>query len=212
MAIGVIDQVVRDFLDPRLRAAGFTRKARVWNRSRTDLVDVVDVQGSRWNGPGNESLTVNLGVFAPTVYRTCWQKDPPSFVKEVDCLVRRRLSEGLADGSHGRQKEQWWSIHAATDAEKVGREVADLLAAKALPFFDRIDSLAAVHDVLEKDAESAVKTPLTRIYLAVAKAELGDLEDARNILSNVGATAPDAWRERVSAIVDELSKRSSMAL
>jgi Domain of unknown function (DUF4304) len=210
MASGVIDRVVRDFLDPPLRAAGFARKARVWNRSRTDLVDVVDVQGSRWNEPGNESFTVNLGVFKPTVYRTCWQKDPPSFVKGVDCLVRRRLSEALTDESYGRQKEQWWSIHTSTDAERVGNDVADLLVAKALPFFARIESLPAVHDVLEKDAESA--TPLTRIYLAVVKAELGDLPGARRMLSDVEATAPGSWRERVSAVMGELSKRFSTPL
>jgi len=209
MASDAIDQVVRAFLDAPLRAVGFTRKARVWNRPRGNLVDVVDVQASRWNEPGNKSFTVNLGVFAPSVYRTCWQKEPPSFAKEEDCLVRRRLFEGLSEASDAKQKEQWWTIHDSTDVDRVGSEVAGLLVSRAVPFLDRIDSLGAIHDVLEKSTRSEARTPLARIYLAVVKAELGDAAAARSILSDVGTTAPSAWRDRVSAVADELSRRAA---
>ncbi len=210
MATGVIDQVVRAFLDAPLRVAGFTRKARVWNRPRGNLVDVVDIQTSRWNEPGNQSFTLNLGVFVPAIYRTCWQKEPPRFAKEEDCLVRRRLSEGLGEVLYGgKQKEQWWTIHDSTDIDRVGNEVAGLLVSRVIPFFDRMDSLAAIHDVLEKSAGPEAKTPLARIYLAVVKAELGDSAAAWSILNDVGSTAPGAWSERVSAVADELSRKSA---
>jgi hypothetical protein len=209
MASDVIDQVVRAFLDAPLREAGFTRKARAWNRRRGSLVDVVDVQASRWNEPGNRSFTVNLGVFAPSVYRICWQKEPPSFVREEECLVRCRLSEGLSEMLYGKQKEQWWTIHDSADVDKVGKEVAGLLASGAIPFFDKVDSLPAIHDVLEKSARPKTETPLARIYLAVVKAELGDSATAQSILKDIGTTAPSAWRERVSAVEGELSRKSA---
>jgi hypothetical protein len=208
MTAAVIDQVVRTFLNPPLKTSEFTRKGRVWNRSRGNLVDVVEVQPSKWNKPGDQSFTVNLGVFVPSVFWTVWHREPPRFVNEVDCIVRRRLSDGLADASESRPKERWWTIHAPIDASRVGTEVADLLQSIGIPFLDRIDSLRAVHDVLESDATSQAETPLARIYLAGVKAALGDLEGAQKALIEVSATAPDAWRQNISAVAKRLSRKS----
>jgi hypothetical protein len=171
-------------------------------------VDVVDVQASRWNEPGIQSFTVNLGVFAPSVYQTCWLKEPPSIARSEDCLVRHRLSEGLGV-LDGKQKEQWWTLRGSADVEEVGNQVSALLVTRAIPFFDRMDSLVAIHDVLETRTGADARTPLARIYLAAVKAELGDTAAARTILRDVGSTAPRAWRDRVTAVADELSRKSA---
>jgi Domain of unknown function (DUF4304) len=209
MAIDGIAELVRTILAPPLTAAGFTRRARVWNRRRGDIADVIELQASRWNEPGKQSFTVNLGLFAPSVYRTCWQKDPPSFLRSEDCILRRRLHAALGETGAGQPKEQWWNVHDAADVERIGGEVAGLLAARAVPFLNRIETLRALCECLEQSAGQEAETPLGRIYLAIAKAELGDLVSARSILSDVGATAPSAWRDRVRAVVDELSRRTS---
>jgi hypothetical protein len=209
MGSGDIDQVVRVFMGGPLGPAGFVRKARVWNRSRASLVDVVDLQASRWNEPANQSFAVNLGLFAPSVYRTCWQKEPPAFARHEDCLVQWRLSERLGEVPYGRQKDQWWTIRQTADIETIGNEVGSLLVSSAIPLFDRFQSLTDVLEGMEKGAGSQAETPLSRIYLAVVKAELGNLAAARSILNDVGSTAPGAWRDRVSAVTRELTKKSA---
>ena len=93
--------------------------------------------------------------------------------------------------------------------DRVRNEVAGLLVSRAIPFFDQIDTLAAIHDVLEKSTGSEATTPLARIYLAAVKAELGDSAAARSILDDISSTAPSAWRDRVSAVADELSRKSA---
>jgi Domain of unknown function (DUF4304) len=209
MANDVLNRLVRDSLDPPLKSAGFSRKARVWNRPRANLVHVVDCQASRWNQPDSVNFTVNLGVFSPSVYQTCWQKEAPRFVNEVDCQVRRRLSGGSSDLSSATRKEQWWNVGSDAQVVGVGKEVADLLQSKAVPFLDRFESLADVLSVLEKDAASHAETPLARIYMAAIKAELGDLDAARAALNAVLATAPNAWRARAAAVAEVLSRKST---
>jgi hypothetical protein len=200
MAVSVIDQLVRTPLDGMLRVAGFRRKGRVWNRSREHLVDVVDLQSSKWNTAADQSLAVNLGVFAPSVYRVCWQKEPPPVAREEDCLVRRRLSHDLES-----QVDQWWTIRDARDLETAGAEIVSLLSSNAIPFFDRLGSLSAIREALEATSQSRRATPLDRIYLAIVKAELGDLDGAMTILGDIRTSAPSAWSDRVSIVIGALS-------
>lgn len=202
----VIDLVVRQFLDPPLTAAGFKRKARRWNRPKGDLLHVVEVQGSQWNEVGNESFAINLGVFSALIYRIVWQKEPPSVVKEVDCMIRCRLAEGMLEEG-ARAKERWWSILASTDSKEVGKEAADLVQSRGIEYLDRVVTMKEVHDLLQGDIRPQAKAPLGRIYLAAVKAELGDLEGAQGILNEVSKRAPKAWRSRVAAVVQELSTK-----
>ncbi len=206
MANDEIDRLVRVFVDAPLRAAGFTRRARVWNRQRASVTDVIEVQASRWNEPGNRSFAVNLGVFAPSVHRSCWQKEPPDVVRAEDCVVRRRLHAGSDEAGAGRDGEQWWVIHEAADVERVGGEVSGQLVAQALPFFDQAASLEDVVSLLETCTGPDARTPLARIYLAIVKAELGDSLAARRILSDLATTGPAAWRDRVAAVDDEIAR------
>lgn len=203
----LIDELVRKYLDPPLRTNLFRRKARTWNRSRLSFVDVVDVQVSRWSDHASPSFTLNLGVFASSVYETCWQRAAPDFIKEVDCLVRVRLGALVGDASKSKLRDQWWKIHDPSGFGSLGSEVAQLLVSRALPFFDQLDSLSALHNFLSQDTGTATTGPLGRIYLSIVKAELGDLNGSRQVLEELRARAPQAWMARISAVADRLGIR-----
>jgi hypothetical protein len=202
MSVSGIDQLVRRPLDGMLRVAGFRRKGRLWNRSREPFVDVVDVQASKWNTAGDQSLAVNLGVFVPSVYRLCWQRELPQVVREEDCQVRRRLSQDVDS-----ETDHWWTVNGTPDLETAGAEIVSLLSSQAMPFFDRLRSLSAVRETLEMTIRSPRATPVDRIYLAIVKAELGDLDDAMAILDGVRTSAARAWDGRVSVVMSALSAR-----
>lgn len=198
--------MVREYLDPALKRAGFIRKARTWNRQRADFTDVVDVQASRWDSQGAVTFTVNLGVFVPAIYGAAWQKTPPDFIREVDCNVRLRLGALLADSPGSKQRDRWWTVSKPSDLETVGQDVAASLVSRAIPFLGQLDSLSAIHDFLSNEPAVKTQDPLRRLYLAVVKAELGDVAASARMLGELYATAP-AWRDRVLAAAGQLGIR-----
>ena len=153
------------------------------------------------------SFTINLGVFVPSVYRICWGVDAPSFVKESDCIVRIRLGALLNDAPKGKKRDHWWDSNNSTDMETVGREVAKVIATRGIAFLEQFDSLTAIHDFLIQDTGWEVRTPLGRIYLAIIKAQLGDLIGARQLIAEFNTEKNRSWRERVSEVAGRLGSK-----
>lgn len=200
----VIDQMIRLYLHPVLKEKNFVRKERTWNRDARGFKDVIDVQASRWNEGESVSFTVNLGVFVPSVYSLCWGVDAPAFVKESDGIVRMRLGALLNDALKGKKRDHWWDINSSAELETVGCEVAKFIATRGVSFLEQFDSLTAIHDFLTQDTGWEVRTPLGRIYLAIIKAQIGDLMGARQLLATFSTDTDCFWRERVSKVADRL--------
>ena len=216
----VIDKLIRGYLHPVLKEKNFIRKERTWNRDARGFKDVIDVQASRWNEGESVSFTINLGVFVPSVYSICWGVDAPSFVKESDCIVRIRLGALLNDAPKDKKRDHWWDSNSSTDfevstsstpnpadMETVGREVAKVIATRGISFLEQFDSLTAIHDFLIQDTGWEVRTPLGRIYLAIIKAQLGDLMGARQLLAELNTEKNRSWRERVFEVAGRLGSK-----
>jgi hypothetical protein len=180
----IIDEVIRRYLHPLLKEHSFVRKARTWNRTRAEFIDVVNVQASQWNTGEAGVFTVNLGVFSPEIHQIISGKQSPTFVKEYQCVVRTRL--GKEDNQvTGLMLDQWWKFDSKTDLEQLGREIADLLVTHGFPFVERLNSLEALDAFLTQYSNTKQSTPLDYISLAIVKAQLGNTAYAREILTEV---------------------------
>jgi hypothetical protein len=194
--IAFIDEVVRMYVHPQLKRLGFTRKARTWNKSGNTVVNVVNIQHGKENAAQSGSLTVNLGIFVPTVYQIFRGSSPPAFAQIADCVVTARLGfvETATDATWADGFDFWWNFDVETNTEEVGQDVAHRILVHGIPFLTHISTLAAVHDFLMQRINANNGLPQEYIYLAIIKALLKDIEGAYQLLDQT-ATKFDAWKE-----------------
>jgi Domain of unknown function (DUF4304) len=184
--------LTNDTVDPTLHPSGFRRRGLAWNRTRTGWVDVVEVQVGKSSGLGSEHFTLNVGIFMPDFYRIVWQKEPPQFVKEVDCVVRKRVGELLSPNPPERALDKWWRLESLADKEECEREVWAALTERVLPFLATFESARDIHAFLEGQRTWYRKFPINRLYLAVSRYSVGDAEGALRELRDLSGSVADA--------------------
>jgi hypothetical protein len=114
-----IDEAVRTGLAPLLKSAGFRKSGRTFRRTVADVVQIVNVQGSRSNMGTTGRCVVNVGVYLPAVdhlLRTATLDRPD----EPDCHIRDRMP----GPQHGPNDDPWWALSAA-DSIDVGRAIGE---------------------------------------------------------------------------------------
>ncbi len=175
-------------LDELLLPLGFRRTKRVWNRASGLYVDVVELQVSK----SRDSMTVNLGVLDPEIYRQCWNEDAPRNVQAPHCTVRARLGE-LIDG-----KDTWWSIGCP--------EIIHAITAYGLPFLDRMHEHSAMEEHLQATevAGRRYPDPASVIYLALLMNKRGDRAGACALIRQQLEKGRGAWQARFREIAERL--------
>ena len=128
-----LETSIRSYLGPYLREDGFTGSGRTFHRLTNGLIQVVNVQGSRYGG----QFAINLAVQPSTIPDVLGNTPDLKKITESHCEFRRRLAESGAD--------QWW-VHdmsqasmdaaVATAAEvyiRIGRPVLDAVSSPTSP-------------------------------------------------------------------------------
>jgi Domain of unknown function (DUF4304) len=186
----LIDQLVVNELHPLLRPEGFARRGSTWNRRSGELIHVINIQSSQWTTRGNENCTVNLGVFWEKAYTVVWHKAPTRFVREYDCIHRKRIGQLLED-----KLDRWWVLHSPDDVKEVGEILTHLLKSKGLPWLDGFASLRNLHDGIAAEEFGR------NIPLAIVKAELGDRQGATALLDEGKG---QLWQEHAESVREAL--------
>ena len=174
-----LDDALRLHLAPLLRADGFKGSGRNYRRTVNDMVQVVNVQGSRWGG----SFAINLGLHPLALPIRSDQPADPRKINEIDCVFRRRLRED--------ERDQWWSHDSAESAvaavkaaagvyQRVGRALLERQSGPAAPIWtlrpEELDQAGAHLEgfTLSTFGEGALATVMARIRHAS-----GDVAAAR---------------------------------
>jgi hypothetical protein len=177
-------------VDRELARLGFVRKGPTWNRSKGDLVEVIDVQLST---AGN-SVTINAGVLARSTHMVCWGRDAGTFVEEPECTVRARVGQ-LIDG-----KDCWWDL-VADDASQ---HITDSITDRILPFVDRMGSMEAMRDWLLTMGAPSRRWPLPTVYYAIIESQLGARTLACEVLEDLERSALGGWKTRAREVATRL--------
>jgi hypothetical protein len=177
---------VANLIDSSLRLCGFTKRGRTWNRRLGQFVDVIHLQTSK----SGDAITLNIGVLDPDVYSLCWGSDPPLFIDEPSCIIRKRIGQLMGE------LDLWWSLECDRSAE----EALDALEKHALPFLDRTHSRQRMLDVLLESEVDKRKIPPEIIYLAILRFLSGDVRSACEELKAYSSVALGAWREKAERV------------
>ncbi|GEM_PF-4413368 len=173
------DDIIRTVIHPILKADGFTRTRRTWNRQRHGWVDVVIVQGGAGNYGPHCYFFINLGILVPELYRLVNGREPPSLpIHDSWCTVHARAQDPIFPPGLG----QWWNFNAAGDLDGFKERVRQTMTTGVLPFFVRLQSLRDLHDVrTEPPWYPAIPWP----YRAVINALTGDIAGAKQVLEQM---------------------------
>ena len=186
--------IVGSRVAPLLKSAGFKKAGYSWNRNRGDFVDVINLQVGKGSEKAREYFTLNAGVCVREWVGMIWKKSPAKVVHETECTVRGRISE-IEAGLRQDARDKWWTIESDADAVAVGDDLMSAISDSVLPFLKRISSISDVHSLLSNLSGWQTSYPPNQIFLAIAKAKLGDREGADEILRSVIEAHPDTWAE-----------------
>lgn len=134
-------QIIREGIDPVLKAAGFVKQGQVYRRQLPELWWVLDVQRSRWNTADECDFTVNVGIHVPRVRSTYYPSYPEPQLPEVsDCIVSCRIGTLNPE----RKQDLWWTLKIDDDVQetdaRIKDEISKELSRHVLPFFKRFQT------------------------------------------------------------------------
>lgn len=178
-----INKVISAEIAPFLKSEGFRRKGRAFHRLHGQHVDVVSIQGSKWNSGSTGEFTVNVGVYYPAIAELYDPYRPDGLPEEYHCTLRERIGV-LMTGN----RDKWWKLGRFTNEEKLSHEVANAVRDFCIPWLAQM-----------ADPES-VKANVPRFVAAVFAFADGDATEARQLLMDSLDEAPaNADRTRVWA-------------
>ena len=121
-------------IQPTLRQAGFRKHGATFSRDRRDTRQFVQLQKSQTSTATCLRVRINLGTFLlPLIEPTDRSWFRP---KLGDSHWREYLEPHAAGG--------WWEVQTIADAERVGREIAQMLHERWVPELESLGNSAAV--------------------------------------------------------------------
>lgn len=76
-----------------LKKHSFKKKGNNIARLLPELSWTLNVQSSKWNNSEEVEFTINTGLFTDKLFGTFYQSEPQVFPKEIDSVLRHRISE-----------------------------------------------------------------------------------------------------------------------
>jgi hypothetical protein len=179
---------VQKALHAKLKAAGFKKKGRTFNRTTEDgLVQVINIQMGSFDPPGTtyipglrENLygwfTLNLGIYVPEVAKHRFGSEAKAFVQEYSCCIRSRLGS-----LGGEESDLWWRNDAG---DEVLPDLIARLDRDGLPFLARY----ATRDAILRELKGKSENPgfcfsPPRIITAIILVERGERAEAKRLLA-----------------------------
>ena len=136
------------------------------------------------------------------IWKTCWSRPVPPFIKEEECFPRFRVAQLLSNFSTKR-KDHWWDGSSTDDAQKVGKELAILIEDRVFPFLEQYKTEAEVKELVTLNP-SLVSQPVDKIYLAILAHWTGEESLCAKLLDEFQDKNLLPWQERVNAVRNRL--------
>jgi hypothetical protein len=188
-------------LSPLLFENGFKKRGLTWNRGSGEIVQVLDLQKSKFSDAERIDFTINVGIWARPVWMVLSGATPPRFIKESDCYTSFRVGQLLADFCP-KATDLWWILTNENDVERVGVEVRTIVSDKCLPFLDRFRSLEDVKQFY--DSTELRLMPGEKLYCAVLNHLLGDHAAYDRLMADFKDKKLSAWQPRVAEVTQRL--------
>jgi hypothetical protein len=169
----LIDEVVRAYVAPEMKDAGYRKSGRSWYADDGVVVRMLNIQGSSWNSPESARFTANLGLWfgaAAAIAGAAPVKNrrPP----EYQCTVRQRIGFLMEP-----PRDMWWTLTGSADVLAAGEHVRSVVHDRALPWLDRLGDPVSAIEYLQA-IDHAGHSPVASFSIALG---IGDRDLAREL-------------------------------
>jgi hypothetical protein len=205
----MLKDMIRNEVAPLLKAQGFRKQAMTWNRDEGDVIQVLDIQPSRWNDRAKQEFTLNVGGLSKVAWETCWGKPVPKHITIEECCPTFRIGQILA-GFPPEATDFWWRLtDDMSDAETntIRDSLVDAVCKKCLPILDQWRTEADLLRAFSSLPESTKQQPANRLYHAILVFQLGRQEAAEEELHAFDNPKFRVWHDRVEAVKSRLGIR-----
>ena len=163
-------QEVQAMLTRKLSGAlsphGFKRSGTTFLRNTGELIQIINLQGDKWNQGNEGKYYINLAVYYGKIDTLEYGDEPTNTPKEYDGQLRNSL--------RGKGIPESWSFSPKTDYEVHSDALVSAVVAHGLPYFKGINTpLQLAECVLDKNKNGMI-TVASHITQALIFAELGD--------------------------------------
>ena len=112
----------------------FKKRGNHFFKRNGSVADCVNIQNDKWNNAEPIRFTLNFGVFTDSFWLQHYDSRHigvvPSFPKEYECAVRKRIGSLLP-----ADEDRWYCIVPDTDVLKLWGDIEHELTDYAMPFF-----------------------------------------------------------------------------
>lgn len=173
-----LEELIRQYLRPRLRKAGFRAAGPTFRRMVSGNWQIVNVQ---WDSRpiGSIRFAINLGVASRRAAAADIEGWETRHLSHWECDLHWRLG-ALVHNGH----DHWWSIDAQTPLAPLGNQLVQYLESAAFPQLDKYASDEAIRDQWLAGRSTglswSIRLRLRRLLAALGPRELLDeipLED-----------------------------------
>lgn len=169
-------EFIANYVAKGLKPHGFTRNGPTLYRQNGDLLQIVNVQGGKWNEKHTGEVYLNLSIFHPKVYEIEWGSPAPKFPKEYEAPMRMRIE------NHNHTLPREWKYDISTNADDVAHEIVTTIINHGLPLLDQFATLADLARALPDTKKNGMKSIHTLVDQSVVAFLMDDLEQARTYM------------------------------
>ena len=126
-----------------LQEKGFRKRGYNFFKKNGEIGYCVNIQNDKCNNNDQVRFTLNVGIFTDVFWLEHFDfkhtEVIPTFPKEYDCAIRKRISELLPD-----HEDKWYSINAETDIDELWNDLEQDLIGYVVPFFSNYNKVSDV--------------------------------------------------------------------
>jgi Domain of unknown function (DUF4304) len=199
-----IAAISRDYCRPLLRPHGFKTRGNGFWRETDGLLQDIGFQASMWGDSRSGRFTINVGVTHPEMYALFVRRPAPKNPSSAQWPITQRIGFLMSD-----KHDHWWIVDETTDIPTLGKDVASILEAAALPFLEALRAPEQLRSYLAIGHWVGIPELQVQVARALYMHCNGDsqaaIDELRTALSSISGKPGDAM---VRGILSELEGRA----
>ncbi|MBC7439912.1 MAG: DUF4304 domain-containing protein [Flavobacterium sp.] len=168
------DEILNNLVFPFFKELGFKKNGNGFNKKTVELIQVVNIQKSKWNDKSELQFTFNIGFFNAEIYSEFYKNEIPKFIREYDCQIRFRLGQ-IVQG-----KDYWYTLNKKIEKVNLEIEIYNHLKNNLKAILEKNTDLDSLKELIlsNKNVESSTSS-LHKITIFL---KVGETEKATELL------------------------------
>ena len=165
------NEILNNLVFPFFKELGFKKNGHGFNKKTKELIQVVNIQKSKWNNQESLQFTFNIGFFSYELSEIV----APKFLREYDCQIRFRLGQ-IVKGN-----DYWYELNKKMEKVNLEIEIYNHLKNNLKPIIEKNTDLNSLKNLFINDKNIELST--SSIFKIKTYLKVGEIEKASELLN-----------------------------